>query len=117
MKPIARVPRQRNQDSTLGSDLETRVPCHHPQQDPKPRPGGGPLGQELQTQAAASAARGGEMMKPQASFRGGRLSWEQAGPVASLTDPEHLAPWGPLPGDPSFAPHAPLPGHKDLRKW
>lgn len=49
------------------------------------------------------------MMKPQASFRGGRFGWEQAGLVASLIDPEHLAPWGPLPGDLSFAPHAPLP--------
>lgn len=58
------------------------------------------------------------MMKPQASFRGGRFGWEQAGLVASLTDPEHLAPWGPLPGDLSFAPHTPLPapGHEDLKK-
>ena len=36
------------------------------------------------------------MMKPQASFRGGRFGWEQAGLVTSLTDWEHLAPWGPV---------------------
>lgn len=55
------------------------------------------------------------MMKPQASFRGGRFGWEQAGLVASLTAHRLGAP-GTLGTCPLHL--TPLcQHHEDLRKW
>lgn len=56
------------------------------------------------------------MMKPQASFRGGQLGWEQAGLVASLTGSRAPGTLGTLAWGPVLCTSRPSASHEDLRK-